>query len=680
MGDCYQYNGYPEEAMAFAPPEDISFVDFTEKYIVLDPSISSEPGAKRISRTPALRPIYEALSHPDVREVDCRKSAQIAVTSIAFDLIAFCIVQKPRPIVYFLADQTTAEKVGERLRNTLKLCQPVADLIVEGRFNKSEMVFKNGASVTISWGSSIAGTASSPYGLVIIDEADKPGYLVVGSEGSTMARIRERCVTFEDYLIFVFSTPTHPKGIISAELEKCPIIVKSFVPCPHCGHKQPLFWGRKKEAEKNKYIGMDGKEHQSGFVYYDNEAETKEKKVESARYVCGECESTWTTAEKNSAVLKCEPWPWEIKSRMGFDGLPRMYSLFRGGRLEAMTETWLDSQDDIADLQTFVNSVLGQVWETTRETSSESDLKQAICENPWTVLPDAADCITAQVDMQQTGFWYVVRAWSAFSKDSWLIECGNLKTWDDVSDLFFERTWATESGDAMYCWRGAIDIGGSKEEGKDVSRTEEAYDWYISEWHRARRRVYLCKGSSRTLPTSLSMGKILEVTPSGKKIDRWGLQILELNTTRLKNLFFHGLKQAKEKGSKAAYLSTGTPDQYFRHITAEVIDANGEYKKIRTDNHWLDCEMMGYGIVSRELVGGLDGLARALGEHRESEKKQDSEPVKAPDSVAKQAETQEKPAEKQPEQVQKKPETQPKPAIPARKMGQNPWTRGTRFG
>lgn len=602
----YAYHGYPEEHAAFTPPEKISFADFTEKYITLDRSIASEHGAKRISRTPVLRPLYDALGNPDVREVDCRKSAQLAVTSVAFDLIAFFIVQRPRPICYFLADQQTAEKVGERLRTTLRLCKPVADLIVEERFNKSEMVFRNGASVTLAWGSSIAATGSTPYGLIIIDEADKPGYGVVGKEGATFGRIRERCVTFDDYLIFVFSTPTTEDGNISVELGKCPVVVEPRVPCVKCGALQPLKWS------PQKFTDSDGVEKASGFVYFDNEAATVSEKAASARYQCYACGYRMTTAEKNDAVSRVVPQHFEIAPRMGFDGLSRLYSLFRGGRLEDMTQTFLDSKDDPLELQTFVNSVLGEVWKRHKVTRTEDELRAAETDLPAGIVPDAADCLIATIDMQQHGFWYVVRAWQASIRQSWLVEFGQIGTWEDVSELVFERTWLRQSGGELGIWRAGLDTGGTKEDGQLISRTEEAYSWWINEYHLARGRVFLCKGSSRAMSNKLDIGKIMETTPSGKKINRYCLQIVTLNTPVLKRLFLHGIGQAIQHQQQAAHLFANTPRHYYQQITAEAEDENGDFVRLRPDNHALDCEATQYALISRELHGGIDQLSRNM--------------------------------------------------------------------
>jgi terminase, large subunit len=491
------------------------------------------------------------------------------------------------------------------LRTMLKACAPVAAVIIEERFNKSEMAFRNGASVTISWGSSIAATGSTPFGMVIIDEADKPGYDVVGKEGSALGRIRERFVTYADYKLLIFSTPTLESGNITKELEKCPTIARPFVPCPMCGAMQPMFW------RPTEYVGMDGEKHKSGYVYFDNELADNQAKADSARYECGECKGRWDTVQKNEALAACKPYPWRIMPRMGFDNLSRMYSLFQGGRLETMVMTWLDAQADVLDLQTYINSILGECWRRHKITHSEDELRKAETALPFGIVPDAADCLVATIDMQQTGFWYLVRGWQAALKQSWLIECGQIGTWEDVSDLLFSRTWSRENGSVLGIWRSGIDTGGTKEDGALVSRTEEAYSWWIENYGNTRQRAFLCKGSSRSLPSKIKIGKVLETMPSGRQINRYGMQIVEMNTPVLKRLFLHGIKQAMEGGSGAAHLHAEMPPQYYRHITAEAEDDSGNFVRLRPDNHWLDCEATQYGLISRELSGGVDQLARS---------------------------------------------------------------------
>ena len=162
----------------------------------------------------------------------------------------------------------------------------------------------------------------------------------------------------------------------------------------------------------------------------------------------------------------------------------------------------------------------------------------------------------------------------------------------------------------MDIWRAGIDAAGTKEEGAIVSRVEEAYDWWIQNFNRARGKVFLCKGSSRKMPGKLSIGKVLETTPNGRQINRYGMQIIELNTQVLKRLFNHAIKQAQEKASGAAYLHKDMDPRYFKHITAESEDDSGNFVRIRPDNHWFDCEAMQHALISRELHGGIERISQ----------------------------------------------------------------------
>ena len=113
------------------------------------------------------------------------------------------------------------------------------------------------------------------------------------------------------------------------------------------------------------------------------------------------------------------------------------------------------------------------------------------------------------------------------------------------------------------------------------------------------------------MPQILNVGKVLASTPSGRKIDSYGLRIVTLSTQELKRLFLHGLQQAIEKGSQAAYLHKNMPPQYYRHITAEAETDSGDFERIRPDNHLFDCEATQYAMVNRLLFGGADRFVRA---------------------------------------------------------------------
>lgn len=660
-----------QERDSARPPADISSQEWGERNRELSVLTSASAGRWSLAAVPFMAPVLEALDDEEVEMVVLQKSSQVAGTETFLTWQGKCADQDPGPAMMCFADEDTAKEVVERrLMPMMRTSPPLARLIEASKFNKESITLLNNYSLTPAWASSIGKTASRPIRYLYCSEITKPGYGKMGAEGAVISRIIQRTETFPNKKLAFESSPTIEGDNLDQVMNLCEARFDWHVPCPHCGVFQVL------RFRPTKYRNDAGEERMSGGVVWDDQPQAADKATsarlagETARYECGECKSRWTTAEKNAAVsrgkaVSREPINRKPK-RVGIY-ISRLYSLFPGGRLESLVESFLLAKDSPDELQVFINNALGEHWKRHKITHTEDELRAAETDIEFGIVPDAADCIIVTTDMQQAGFWYLVRAWQAALKQSWLIECGQLATWDDLSDLIFERTWAKKDGESFGVWRAGIDIGGTKDEESLVSRTEEAYDWYIQNHYRARRRMYLCKGSSRSMPTKVNVGKILETTPSGKKINRYGLQVLELNTPVLKRLFQHGIKQAIEKGSQAAYLHKDMPPQYYRHITAEAENDQGEFERLRKDNHWFDCEAMQHGLISREIEGGIDLLARWLAENARK-----NQPKTAPEAPK----TEEKPQEKQ----EKQPDFQPQKPVKQRKPAYNPWTRGTRFG
>jgi terminase, large subunit len=611
------------EKAIWRPPVFIPTKEWGEKNRELSALTSASAGRWSMDMIPFFIAVLDALDDEDVEIVVLQKSTQIAGTETFLTWMGKVADQDPGPAMMCFSDEdTTNEVVDRRLDPLFKNSITLAKLIDKAKFTKKSITLLNNFSLTPAWASSISKTASRPIRYLYLSEITKPGYGKVGDEGSVLTRIFQRTETFPNKKIAIETTPTIEGDNIDKQMGLCDVIFDHHVPCPKCGVHQIL------RFRPVKYRNSAGVEVMSGCVVWESKPEILDEKqrmraeAETARYKCGDCGELWTTGQKNAAVSRGKSFP-----RTSFPGKPkrvgfhisRLYSLFPGGRLDALVLSFLQAKNDPEELQSFVNNSLAEHWKPYKITSDIEELKKAKCGIQAGIVPDIADAIIVTVDMQQTYFWYLVRAWSSRLKDSWLIECGQVADWEDIDELFFEKTWKKADGKEFGCWRGALDIGGTKEEGKDVSRTEEAESWWIQNRRRAKRKIFLCKGSSRSMPTKISIGKILETTPSGKKIAHGGLQIIELNTPVLKDLFFHAIDRAAENASGAAYLNDQIPDSYFRHITAEAKDNDGNYVKIGKDNHLLDCEMQQFGMISRELFGGID---RLLLHHQVSEQRQ----------------------------------------------------------
>src|SRR6056297_1833670 len=108
-------------------------------------------------------------------------------------------------------------------------------------------------------------------------------------------------------------------------------------------------------------------------------------------------------------------------------------------------------------------------------------------------------------------------------------------------------------GAGLRIWRAGFDTGGGKYQ-EEMSSAEEVYFWILNNRGRGCQ-IWPTKGASRPLANKLSVGKALERAPSGKAIPG-GIQIISLDTNKLKDLYHFRVGKANEGGGPmAAYLN-----------------------------------------------------------------------------------------------------------------------------
>lgn len=581
------------EIGAIVIPPDCSVAEWVESHRILGKG-SAEPGPKRISRTPNLRAVYDWFGDYRVREITCQKPAQCGFTDLIVDLILWICDNDPAPTCLFLADRETARKLMKtRIIPALTAMGKIHDNNNTRKKDatKFECSLPNGFYLMVSWGSSISQTASMAFKYVFCDEINKPGYDVSGDEGNTLGRIRERMETYPDSKFIKFSTPTTDTGRVTKELEKADVVYDFCVPCPDCGTLQSLSF---------KNVKWEG-----------GSKATTEQIENTARYVCENCGSLWTTAQKNLAVEKGVFVPRKEVEKPRHIGLQlhRLTSLFKGGFLENLIDRWNKAQEEgPSEIQNVINSAFGEPW-VNRVTVPDSErrkmLQCCIADYEVGTVPQEAIALVMGIDVQQNGFWFRIRA---FAKDltSWGIYEGFVGDQQELESVLF----ATYDGKKIS--RALIDTGGGKEEGALISRTEETYNFIRANQHRGAKLMG-SKGSSVSMPNRIKIGAPLDKTPSGKPIPG-GLQIVQINTDVFKDLIWWRIEKAKKLEPGGMYFHNSTPEYLFDHLLAEEKrkDKNGKEDWIATrkDNHLFDCEVLCLACVDNEFYGGVKGISR----------------------------------------------------------------------
>lgn len=615
--------------------------EWAEKHRYL--TMSSIPGIWRNEVTPYLTGIMDAAIFPSVQTIIICKAPQVGMSEGAHNFIGYVIDRAPGPVLYVYPDELTARENSKdrilpmiqsspRLRSYMTRVQDDASVL---RINLQHM------PIYLAWARSASRLANRPIRYVIFDETDKYPEATGKREADPISLGEKRTRTYQwNRVVWKISSPTTETGYIwKAMTIEAQVVFYFWVCCPHCTQYQVMEFDQIKWPEDQR------------------DPETVEQK-KLAWYECKHCKKTWDDGMRDKAVRNGH-WRAEAledkhlglelfaylrmyrPSKIGFH-IPSWLSYFVS--LSEVAGAFLKGLSDFQKLKDFMNGHKAEPWRQILITTAQEEVLHACCDLEPQTVPVEAVALTAGIDVQKYGFWFVVRAWAA-DYTSWLIHYGNLAKWEDVENLLFNTTYPIgargegpgASGQGQVAggekkdiktariMRAAIDTGGGDTD-LGLSMTEETYWWLRRNAVGRGCRVWGTKGASRSLAGKIHMSKPIDKTPSGKPLPG-GLQIILLDTDDIKDMFFYRLNQAIERGAQAAYLHAKTGQDYASHITAEEKERDEKgverWIKKKARNDLLDCECLAMMCADPEWPGGGIHLFR-----REKPKEKDSGPVK----------------------------------------------------
>jgi len=592
----------------------IKVSEWSEKHRYL--TMSSIPGVWRNEVTPYLTGIMDAAIFPSVRTIIVCKAPQVGMSEGAHNFVGYVIDRAPGPVLYVYPDERTAREnstdrilpmitSSPRLRSYMTRVQDDTSVL---RINLQHM------PIYLAWARSASRLANKPIRYLVFDETDKYPEATGKRESDPISLGEKRTRTYQwNRVIWKISSPTTETGYIWKALQtEAQVIFYFWVCCPYCVQYQVMEFDQIK------------------FPKDERDPETMEQK-KLAWYECKHCEKSWDDAARNKAVrnghwraagLEDSHMGLELfaylktyrPTKIGFH-LPAWLSYFVS--LSEVAGAFLKGRSDFQKLKDFMNGYKAEPWRQTLITTAQEEVLKARCDLAPQTVPAEAVALTAGIDVQKYGFWFVVRAW-AVDYTSWLIHYGQLAAWEDVERLLFDTTYpivkpeadgegaAAGDGRVARIMRAAIDTGGGDKD-FGLSMTEETYWWLRQNAVGRGCRVFGTKGASRSLAGKVHMTKPIDKTPSGKALPG-GLQILQLDTNDIKDMFFYRLNQAMEHGAQAAYLHAETDQVYATHITAEEKERDEKgierwiQKKARND--LLDCECLAHICADPEWPGG----------------------------------------------------------------------------
>ena len=513
------------------------------------------PGKYDPEKFPFFRRILEVLGPEHAaREVVLKKSAQLGGTVLAQIFIGGSMDLVPGPMMYV----HPTDNNGTRWVKT-KWKSFVRNVVVLRRVFVIDRGRDGGNSLTLQErrdgrGQLVIGGANSPASLsmlsIVRQVQDDLAKWELNSAGDPEDQADSRSKAFSWAKIFKISTPLIRKSCRITRTFEAGTQEHWHVPCPHCGHEQPLLW-------ENMLAALD------------------EERPEEAHFTCVSCEGE-IGQNHRAAIVRQGRWvAHNPKGRY-----PSFYLWSAYSPLEewaAIAQAWLDAKGDPSREQTFANDWVGNAYEAASEAPPWEDLRdRAKAGHQLRRIPvgglllcAGADCQVDRVEVQVVAFGADLKRWVV---DYRVIE-GHIsedKARSALDDLL-KDDWPDAFGNRRALDHLCIDAGYAK---------TDVVDW--AKRH-PRNRVIPIRGVPSDLAPEIAPGRPEFVTKRGKR-QRLGTAVWAVGQSPLKASFYKQLAKADPAERGHVGLPAGLDDEYYRQLTAErraKVKSRGGYEEWR---------------------------------------------------------------------------------------------------
>jgi len=421
-------------AEALQPDPELRVWEWADAHRILSPQATSDPGKWETARTPYLREIMAELSPSSrARKIVFSAGAQIGKTETGCNFIGYVIDLAPGPMMEVqptvdMGKRFSKQRIDPMIHDTPRLRAKVRDR--RERDSSNTMLskdFPNGLLV-ITGANSAVGLRSFSARYLHLDEVD--AYPASADDEGDPVVLAQRAVrNFPRRKVYISSTPKIA-GLsrVERELEGCDVFKRYHVPCPHCGHLQPLVFDRLRWEE--------GKPETVAYCCRACEALIREEsKTEFLKDAVAGGRACWIVERDNGK-----------RESVGFH-LSALYSpvgWFSWREAVAMYEEAKEKQSHDL-MRIFQNTVLGLGYVEEQDAPSWQRLYDRRETYPIGVVPPGALFLTAGVDVQHTRLEYEVVGWSR-GAESWSIEYGVLdgdparaEVWHELDRLLVRR-------------------------------------------------------------------------------------------------------------------------------------------------------------------------------------------------------------------------------------------------
>jgi Bacteriophage tail assembly protein len=593
-------------ATAFAAKEWLNLWQWSDRFVYLSSKWTARPGPYDSSFTYYLRGPMEALSDRKVRFVTIVKGAQVGFTTMLANFIMWLVDMDPGPTLLAMPSSKMARRfVRKELHPRFLECkrlEPYLPSNLRTHFTISEMYFRT-MDFFAGGAGNAASLASLPIKNALADEIDK----WAGEDDKEASRkdlLEARTITYIDTRKVVLgSSPTVPENTISHEAEKG-TCEHYEAPCPHCGHFQEILF------ENFDWTHIKGAKRPDGS--YDVDLVEKGTKL---RCTSAECGKLIDQTKKHWMIRRGR---WHVTNANAPADHRSFFVTGEIGNLRwgTLAKIYLQLKDTPGGLHHFHNSYLGRAWVRTAGSTTKKMLRLIQDESPkydlqhpedpesTLVLPIRPVVITMHVDVQQTDFWWTMRAWDA-DGSRYLLACGNCVSYQEIIAIS-NRVWKWDDGSGAppeehTMWMGVMDSGYRAKRGASVYNFvhEQGGRWIASKG-----------GGYRGKDAPIIETQIQHIYKDQGEVT---IDLLQYNDDVMKEHLYRFV--IRERRAPKFYLPQKLEPEYVSQITAEKLvkkkgdDGRAVYKwEAEIDPHLGDCEKIGelFGfILTRDVLVAL---------------------------------------------------------------------------
>lgn len=553
---------------ALTPPPNQTVSQWADENRILVSESSAEPGRWRTSRAPYQKEMMDAFTQPGIYKIVLMLSAQTGKTELELNAMGRCIHLDPGPGLFVQpSDSFAADFSKRRVAPMIEACPALKERVYDAKSRDSgnTIYMKRfpGGSFAFTGANSPTELAGRPIRYLFMDEVDRYPRSA-GTEGDPVALAIQRTETFFNKRIILTSTPGL-KGESRIEKEYLKGTQEEWcICCPCCGEYFPIRFEdvRYEHEEKEK----DG---------------SREYRVWDIHWRCPGCQEE--SPERN---VKKAPGKWIANAPNA------MAEGIRSFHLNAFSSPWsswkslvqeyLYAKDDPFQLQTFVNTKLGNPFERRKKRGKPEKLF-ARREHYAAEVPNGVLVLTMGMDTQGNRLEYEVVGWGR-GDESWGISRGVIPgradapgVWEEVDELL-DREWVHQSGKKMRISATFIDSGGN-----------HTQDVYAACMARQNKRIWPIKGESKPGIPYIRKSKSSELPMT--------LYLIGVDVGKEAIMWETGLK---DPGPRYMHFpiapEKGYDEEYFRGLLSEQLEPQRKggkdvlvWVKTYARNEPLDC-------------------------------------------------------------------------------------------